>query len=145
MIKKGDVVYFKRAKRSTRNDAADYVAKGHHFGFILGHVPAQAAEPPESEIWRLMGTIGFCSLDDIAEFLGEEVMREVIAKFEDKYYGKIMESPRSIQIDSEGTPQPSPLLLLNPDGVIKGEGPRPLLDVQGKPMHSGKSDDDVVH
>lgn len=89
-MKNGDVVFFKRAKEGSARKAPEVQFKGYGFGVMLGHVPPFAKDPPPEHLLRLMGTVGFVSFDDVGEMLGPESGHQLIKKFEDKYYGKVV-------------------------------------------------------
>lgn len=90
MVKVGDVVYFKKMTREPQRRSPEMAFKGGHgFGVMLGIVPPGMPAPKESDLMMLMGQTGFISFDDVAAFLGEEVGKECIKKFEEKYYKPI--------------------------------------------------------
>lgn len=126
-INNGDVVFFKKAKKSTSRKAPEATFKGYGFGVMLGHVPPFAAEPPPQHLLRLMGTVGFLTFDDVAEFVGDENAKECVKKFEDKYYGKEAQDAApevsTAPTDSSGL-----------DGAV-AEPPR-LVAVDGSPLQS---------
>lgn len=90
-MKNGDVVFFKKAKRSSARKAHEEEFKGHGFGVMLGHVPPFVKDPPPEHLIRLMGTIGFVSFDDVGRLLGDEQAKLLVQKYEDAYYGKKLE------------------------------------------------------
>lgn len=146
MIKNGDVVYFRKAKRETRKSAPEMqFPKGHGFGVFLGHVPLGLPDVPPLVLLRQMGSIGFISFDDLNEILGEEAVTAIIAKFEDKYYGKAVETEEelkakeaAIKAEREANPQ------------AEAEPPPPqkvntlrLVNPQGRPIQSGDNPNDL--
>lgn len=94
-MKPGDAVFFEIAKPSSSRKAPKIKFQGHGFGILLGHVPPFQKDPPPEHLLRLMGTIGFMSFDDVANFLGDEMAAKCVKAFEDKYYGKI--EPASVE------------------------------------------------
>lgn len=120
-MKPGKVVYFRSAKLNTHRKTGDWAFKqGHGFGLLLGTVPLFGKEPSPVELLRLVGTIGFLSFDDVAEFVGEEQAEICVKKFEDKYYGKVVETnPVEGEAESEGTKELSISLpkLVGADGL----------------------------
>lgn len=92
MINKGDIVYFKRVKKTVnlKHPEAAF-PKGFGYGVFLGHVPLGKPEPPPVIVLRQMAEVGFVQLDDIKEFLGEEQLQIFTEKFLDKYFGKKIE------------------------------------------------------
>lgn len=121
-MKNGDVVFFKRAKPQSRGKAQEVHFKGHAFGVLLGHVPPFQKDPPPEHLLRLMGTIGFLSFDDVGEFFGPEIGADAVKKFEDKYYGKVVEDPNAPKQEE---------LPLNPDAPATG-----LVGLDGAPLQS---------
>ncbi len=93
MFKPGDLAYFKKAKKSSHIKQGEVAFKGLGFGVMLGILPPFGKEPTPQMCMKLMGTIGFVSFDDIAEFLGNESGEKCVKLFEDKYYGKVIEIP----------------------------------------------------
>lgn len=87
-VKLGSVIFFRKGKMSTKKSAREFQFQGHAFGVLLGHVPPFQKEPPQEHMFRLMGTIGFLTFDDVAEFCGDEMGAKAIKKFEEKYYGQ---------------------------------------------------------
>lgn len=128
MIKNGQIVYFKRAKRTTARREPEIEFKGQGFGVFLGHVPPFAQEPQKTDLLRMMGTIGFMSFDDIGEFFGPLIGVEAVKKFENKYYSPVVvpeeeqpvtpENPNEIIIPALGDkllsmkPTPGKIILL---------------------------------
>lgn len=108
MFKPGDVFFTKRAKRSSKKDGKSLITQGHFFGVMLGQVPAFAKDPPPEHLVRLMGTIGYITFDDVAEFLGDEFGQKCVDMFTDKYYGKEIPSEEVKAdlklVDSTGEP-----------------------------------------
>jgi hypothetical protein len=85
-MKPGDVVFFRKAKRSVHRRSPEIGFAGHAFGFLLGEVPMFAGDPSVRSIDRCLGSIGLVKFDDVAEFLGAEAGLECVKKFEQKYY-----------------------------------------------------------
>lgn len=85
-IRNGDCVFFKTAKKSSKRKAAEIKFKGHGFGIFLGHVPEFQKDPPAEHLFRLMGTVGFLTFDNVGEFLGPAMAEVCIKKFEEKYW-----------------------------------------------------------
>lgn len=108
-MKNGDVVFFKEARDGSGRKARTMKFKGHAFGVLLGHVPPFAKDPPPEHLLRLMGTIGFVSFDDVANFLGDEQAQKCVTMFEDKYYGQFA-LDQAPEVAPEETAQPSGLL-----------------------------------
>lgn len=106
----GDCVYFRKCQRGTKNVFPEIGFAGHGFGIMLGIVPTNQKEPGPLQLFQMMGKIGFISFDAINEFLGEEVAKNVIEKFQDKYYGKEI-PPELVQKEVPSTLQPSTKIL----------------------------------
>lgn len=87
MIKPGDIVFFRKAKRSSHRKSPEISFNGYGFAVMLGHVSLFQPDPPADHLLRLIGTIGFLSFDDVKNFLGDEAAASCVKKFEDKYYG----------------------------------------------------------
>lgn len=130
----GDVVFFKIVKKSSRHNKFKEIAfKGHGFGVLLGIVPPFAQDPPESHLMRLMGAAGYLSFDDVADFFGNEIGAQAVTKFEDKYYGKVVEPEVGVDPGVPGADKTSRLLIPSQN--------RPIVDTRGVPVSSGKEDD----
>lgn len=86
-LKPGDVVFFKRAKRKSDRKEKEIAFQGHGFGVLLGYLPPFQKDPDPAMLIRLMGSIGFMSFDDVANFLGDEFGAKCVKMFEEKYYG----------------------------------------------------------
>ena len=134
MFKNGDVVFFKSAKKGSARKAPEGRFKGYGFGVLLGHVPPFQKDPPAAELLRLMGSIGFVSFDDVAEFLGNEFGAQCVTKFEDKYYGKVI-----FQTDADGNPildeKGQMIPIAPPPEEVKAETPSTILGADGKPVN----------
>ena len=134
MFKNGDVVFFKSAKKGSDRKALEGRFKGYGFGVLLGHVPPFQKDPPASELLRLMGSIGFISFDDVAEFFGNETGAQCVTKFEDKYYGKVI-----FQLGPDGKPlldeKGQPIPLERPPEEVKTEAPSAILGADGNPVN----------
>lgn len=85
----GDIVFFNKAKTKPVKSAREIKFTGHGFGIMLGMVPSMCITPPPAHhIFKLLGTCGFLTFDDVAEFLGEDQAKLCIEKFEKKYYNE---------------------------------------------------------
>lgn len=84
-LQKGDCVYFKEAQLGTRKDSQRVQFKGHGFAMMLGIIPHFGKEPAPEDLFRIMGSIGFVTFDDVAELLGAEQGTLCVAKYEAKY------------------------------------------------------------
>jgi hypothetical protein len=102
MLKAGDIVFFKKCRRSSSRRSPEIRFNGHAFAIMLGMVPTFAKDPPPSHLLRILGTVGLISLDDIAEFLSTEDRDEVAKKFHLKYMGKLPDAP--LLVKSDGSP-----------------------------------------
>ncbi len=85
-MKRGDLVYFKKAKISPHSkvNGNEYVFTGHGFGVLMGEVPLGRMIRQE-DVLALMGTVGYVRFDDVIEFLGAEIADTLITKFKAKY------------------------------------------------------------
>lgn len=120
-VKCGDVVFFRTFRKSLRQRTLKNLDIGfregaHGFGVMLGTVPKNAPEPHPVLIRRMMGQSGYVLFDDVIEFLGKEPGIEVVEKFKDKYYGKIV--PTEGRVPGE-TPEVPPLQSLQ---LVAGKG-----------------------
>jgi hypothetical protein len=86
MLKHGAVVYFKDAKLSGKRTAPNYGFKGHGVGVFLGSLPPFAKDINVGTLNIMLGSIGLVSFDDVNEMVGEEIAKDLIKKFEAKYY-----------------------------------------------------------
>jgi hypothetical protein len=130
MFRKADVCYFKTAKNGSHRKANSATFKGHGFGMFLGHVPPFGKDPTPQELIMLVGSCGWLTFDDVAEFLGDEAGKHCVAAYEAKYYGKQEPAVN----DDEGKK------------IIQAPPRRQLLDSAGKPFMKKpmKSDDPPV-
>lgn len=115
MFKPGDLVFYKKAQKSSKKNSPGVQFGGMGFGMAMGEVPPFHKDPPKDQLVRIMGTCGFVSFDDVGEFLGDEKAAELIKKYEDKYYGKVVElkkreEEKQIEIPKELIP-PTPKLV----------------------------------
>lgn len=110
MMNPGDVVYFKKAKKSSERKDLEVGFRGHGFGVMLGHVDAFTPDPTTDQVIGLLGGIGFVSFDDISEFLGEGHAAVVIKKFEAKYLKAPVTAPKA-------APETMPANLVNINGL----------------------------
>lgn len=128
-MKNGDVVFFKKAKTTSARKGLEIGFKGYGFGVMLGHVLPFAADPKPEMLLRLMGTIGFVSFDDVGELLGNEQAANLVKAFEDKYYGKVVDTAQAdlpIGDDSkvhEEPVRPSGLVAINGAPIPSSEKP----------------------
>lgn len=87
MIAPGDVVYFKVCTKESKRRARQIGFKGGQgFGVMLGIVPPFGGDPSATQLFSLMGQVGFLSFDNVVEFLGVDQAKICIAKFEEKYH-----------------------------------------------------------
>lgn len=112
-MKIGEVVFFQVAKTSSARKAPAVKFQGHGFGVLLGYVPPFQKDPPPEMLLRIMGNIGFLSFDDVGEFLGAEAGTEVVKKFEDKYYGKVVDPTTQAELPLTESLPPSKLFDAN--------------------------------
>lgn len=90
----GDVVFFKKCTKTLDRRAQEIGFKGGSgFAVMLGAVPAFAQMPTEAMLMMLMGRAGYIAFDDVFNFLGEDLAKECLKKFEDKYYPKLQNTP----------------------------------------------------
>lgn len=106
MFKLGDIVFFKTAKRGTKRSIPEGKFNGHGFGVLLGFVPPFAKDPLQSQVRPMMGNVGYITFDDVAEFFGDEIGKQCVEKFLEKY------APKP---DPAAHP-PEPPKILGPDG-----------------------------
>jgi hypothetical protein len=125
MFKQGDAVFFKKAKNGTKRSSVEIGFKGYGFGVFLGHVPPFQKDPPVEHLFRVLGTIGFLTFDNVAEFLGDEAAAKCVRLYEDKYYGKKMELVQKKQEDKQ-TEMPPEVIPPTPQ----------LIGMDGKPIHN---------
>lgn len=87
MFTPGDIVYFKKARKSTKRSALEGTFKGNAVGVLLGEIPPFGQDVRVEHVLPLLGRLGFLTFDDVGEFLGAEAGTEVLKKYEAKYYG----------------------------------------------------------
>lgn len=100
-LKPGQIVFFPVCKKTTKPAAQPAVFKGHGFGVFLGVVPHGIMEPTRQMMTPLMAAIGWISFDDVAEFLGEEQLKELITKFKERHEAPPGEEASPIQLPPE--------------------------------------------
>lgn len=115
-VQNGDLVYFKTIQKNSRPDSMKAVFKGMGFGMLLGEVPPFVKDPTPDQLLAIMGGYGFCLFDDIAEFLGEDVAKQVVEKHAAKYAA-------SLQAPVEKAPIEEPSKLVGIDGTPMKESP----------------------
>lgn len=115
MPRPGNIVYFQKCSVTLKKEGKIVGFKGHGFGVMLGIVPTGAPEPPLLILPRLLGESGYLSFDDVIAFFGEEVGKECVEKFKDKYYGKVV-LPEDGEIDIEGRQVKNALRLVDSSG-----------------------------
>lgn len=98
MINQGDIVFFRKAKKSGKVKTPEATFKGHGFGIFLGHAPLFAPDPPAFLILRMLGQVGFVSFDDVKTMLGEDQLEILSQKYKTKYWGEEV-----VQIQKEAT------------------------------------------
>lgn len=110
MLKNGDIIYFKKAKKSSLRHAPEWAFKGHGAALLLAAMPPEYPDMPDEALFPLLGAIGLCTFDDIKIFLGEEAQKEFIRKFQERYYKPSLADirptaePSSTLVDSSGKP-----------------------------------------
>lgn len=124
-MKPGDIIFSKKFKTSLARKAPEIEVRGHAFSLMLGHVPPFAKEPPLAHIGRLLGTVGFMSFDDVADFLGDEQAALCVQKFEEKYW-KGSENPVVNPQAEEVPPQVDQKIAMPEPAQIVGLDGRPL-------------------
>lgn len=107
LITNGMVVYFDEVKRAPHRKALKLKFRGHGFGIMLGVVPEFKKEPTRDQVVALLASVGFVLLDDVADFLGDEVAATFTEKFYVKYETTKPEESAIVE------PEPSKLVGLN--------------------------------
>lgn len=112
---RGEVIYIKRAQKSIRG-AQEFTFNGYGVALLIGQTlpMPNAHEVTESHLFRVLGTCGLITFDDISDFLGEEKAAECIKKFEDKYYEKPPE-----ELDAKAAAEKEKSIIIAPDGVVQ--------------------------
>lgn len=112
-LKAGDVIFFKECTREMKRDAMKIRFKGGTgFAVMLGVVPPNYPPPVEAHLMMLMGSAGYLSFDDVANFFGEAIGKECVKKFEEKYYPK---SKLILPKEADPLPVPSKLSVVKPE------------------------------
>lgn len=112
MISQGDIVFFKKAKKSVKNSYPEVRFKGYGLALFLGALNPFQKEPSVDDIHRALGASGFVSFTNVLELLGKEPGELLLKKFIDKYYSeaeslkelKDPEKPPSNIIGIDGKP-----------------------------------------
>lgn len=136
-VKQGDVVFFRKVKKSSKPKSPEIGFKGNGFGVFLGHVPLFAPDPPGFLIFRMLGQTGFISFDDVKEFIGdEEKFQAIVDKYTDKYWGQKTE-----EIQKEATARAAAHDLREAQKAEETNGEAPqlvsvptLIDINGRPL-----------
>ncbi len=117
-MKLGEVVYFKKATRTTKRGALETSFTGHAFGIMVGVVPPSRPEPSKQVLMMALAQMGYMSFDDVGEFLGKEQADLCVKKFEQKYCG-ISERPATEEAEApvDSGPIPTPSGLVSPTGA----------------------------
>lgn len=108
-LKPGDIGFFKRVK-DTSSDHGRYTEfKGHGFGILLGAVPPGAQDPPQSFLTALMAQLGWVTLDEVKNLLGEASVDALVRALEKKYFHA--EAPKETTPPEPEKPASSIILL----------------------------------
>ncbi len=135
MIKEGDVVFFRKCKKSGKAKSVEFSFKGHGFAVFLGHAPLFAPDPPPQLLLRMMGQIGFVSFDDIKRFVDEATFQKILDQFTDRYWGKKTEDIQKEaaervealkQAKENGEPPPQFPALIPPQSILVGPDGKPV-------------------
>lgn len=98
----GDVIYFKKCRKKPNTQNLEIQFKGFGIAMVLGEMPPNKKGLPQEHLMPMMGQAGFISFDDIGEFLGEDVLKTVIQKFEAKHSGeKLIQEPKKTIEDAQ--------------------------------------------
>jgi hypothetical protein len=127
-INPGDCFFVKEAFDSTKIGPGTrrFQFPGWGFGMFMGALPplpagstkgAYFVEPNPTQLFIIMGSVGFITFDDIARFIGPDKMKECLDKFEEKYLGKKITPENGI--DHEKTEKHGGLIL-----PIERKGPK---------------------
>lgn len=95
----GDLIFTQEFKKNSGRKSDRFKVKGHVFAIALGQLPPFAKDPPAEHLFRLMGTIGFLRFDEVADFLGDEMAKTCVEKFEAKYYGRPLTPEEQAALD----------------------------------------------
>lgn len=96
---KGELVFFDQLKKMPKPNAPRFGFQGGHgFGIFLGVVPPFRPIPPFQLVYRIIGECGLLKFDDVAEFLGEDMVKICIDKYHKKYYGFIPADPNQTNL-----------------------------------------------
>lgn len=107
-MKNGDLVFFKRARKTSGPNAPEIQFDGLGFGVLLGHQPpGVVGEPSRGHVIRLLGSVGFVSFDDVIELLTREQGELLVQKFLFKYYGNHSQGEKpSLVLAPPASPSP---------------------------------------
>lgn len=84
-IQNGQCVFFNEFQTGAHRKSTRVKVKNLAFGVLLGAIPPFGRDPSTGDLYRAMGAIGYCSFDDVAEFLGAELGQKCVEMFEKKY------------------------------------------------------------
>lgn len=86
MLKKGDIYYAKRLSKKPTRSVSPVTFGG--FGCVMYlQTVSQNTAPTKESLKRSLAEIGFIGCDDLNEFLGMDVMKDIMHKFTSKYGG----------------------------------------------------------
>jgi len=122
MIKQGNLIFVKEAQNGTAPGWQGVKFRGFGYGFLLGTMSPTQAEPPDIVISIQLGQIGLIRLDDVKEFLGDELLAECIMKWQAKY-NPVTAPPNGADPDRPAFPGPPPLKLETPLERKNSHGP----------------------
>lgn len=90
--KPGDIIYVDQFKNAPRDPLSVKFTKGRGMALLLGQHHDHVPVPTPHHLFMMMGKLGFLTFDDMIEFVGEEMAKQVVEKFEAKYYGPTIEN-----------------------------------------------------
>lgn len=99
MLNIGDLIYFKNCKNLPDSKATEFGNfEGHGVGIFLGQLKPFVSGLTQVVVYKLLSSIGFIAIDDVAEFLSREQAQVCITKLEAKYFTR--NNPQIV--DTEG-------------------------------------------
>jgi len=99
----GDAVFVTAVRKHPTSGAPVIRFKqGYGIAVMLGAYQPHDPPPKPRDLLVMMGQLGYVLLDDIAELLGDDVVKQILAAHQAKYFGVVAEGPA----ETNGAPAP---------------------------------------
>lgn len=96
----GKLMFAKKLKANART-GVDVTYKGHAMVLVIGHLANGAPLPTRNQFMALVHNAGACMFDDVAEFLGDDMLNKLMEGLSKKYA-----APDSVKIEEGKVPPP---------------------------------------